>query len=69
MDLSLSKLRDIVNDGKAWRAAVHGIAKSQNDLATEQPQLSELYCGMISFCKSSKVIPCGRRPRALRGRP
>jgi len=28
MDMSLNKLREIVNDMGAWRAAVHGIAKS-----------------------------------------
>ena len=28
-DTSLSKLREIVKDGEAWRAAVHGAAKSQ----------------------------------------
>ena len=31
-DMSLSRLQEMVKDGEAWRAAVHGVAKSQTRL-------------------------------------
>ena len=37
-DMNLSKLQEIVRDGAAWHAAVHGVANRQN-LAIEQYQL------------------------------
>ena len=41
MDMSLSKLQEIVKDIEAWRDSVHRVTKSRHDLVIEQQQLNQ----------------------------
>jgi len=49
MDMSLSKLQELVKDRKAWRAAVKGLQRVRHDLATEQKLVTD---------KATPRLPC-----------
>ena len=53
MDMSLSELREMVMDREAWRASIHGVAKSRTRLS-DWTELNLRYADDITLMAESK---------------
>ena len=57
MDMSLSKLREMVKDRQAWSAAAHGVAKSQTGLSKQNEVIGDIIiCRICYTFKFMKIL-------------